>query len=113
MWDTMPSDEDTGLPSPLTLLLQRAADQRATAEEILFLSFTLDLGFFERTALGPAHALGGRVTVVGDAAVVRHDPRAVRRAGRSYLPGLAACRGAFHPKLAVIVGSEEATVAIG
>lgn len=109
----MRSGEDTGLPSPLTLLLQRATDQMATAEEVLLLSFTLDLGFFERTALGPAHALGARVTVIGDAAVARHDPRAVRRAGRSYLPGLAACRGAFHPKLAVIVGSEEATVAIG
>lgn len=109
----MPSDEDQGLPSPLTLLLQRAVDQAASDAEILLLSYTLDLGFFERTALGPAHALGARVTVVGDASVVRHDPRAVRRAGRSYLPGLAWCRGAFHPKLAVMVGAEDATIAIG
>lgn len=109
----MSSPEDVGLPSPLTLLLQRVAEERAAAEEVLLLSYTLDLGFFERAALGPAHALGARVSVVGDAVVVRHDPRAVRRAGRSYLPGLAACRGAFHPKLAVIVGAEEATVAIG
>lgn len=109
----MPSTEDLGLPSPLTLLLQQASDDDATASEVLFVSYTLDLGFFERTALGAAHALGARVTVVGDAGVVRHDPRAVRRAGRSYLPGLASCRGAFHPKLAVITGAQSAVVAIG
>lgn len=109
----MSSDDDAGLPSPLTLLLQAAADPDVDASEVLLLSYTLDLGFFERTGLGAAHALGARVTVVGDARVVRHDPRAVRRAGRSYLPGLAACRGAFHPKLAVIAGPGNATVALG
>jgi hypothetical protein len=41
------------------------------------------------------------------------DPRAVRRAGRSYLPGRAICAGAFHPKVTVIVGPARATVAIG
>lgn len=100
------------IASPLTLLLD-AATRSETAVEVLSLSFTLDLGFFERTALGVAQALGARVTVVGDAGVVRHDPRAVRRAGRSYLAGLAACGGSFHPKLVVIAGDETATVTIG
>jgi hypothetical protein len=71
------------------------------------------LGFFESFALGVAQACGARVTVVGDAAVSIYDPRAVRRAGRSYLPGHAACRGAFHPKVIVIIGPSRVTAAIG
>src|ERR1019366_8448349 len=100
------------IASPFSLLLG-AATRGETAIEVLSLSFTLDLGFFERTALGVAQSLGARVTVVGDAGVVRHDPRAVRRAGRSYLAGLAHCGGSFHPKLVVIAGEKTATVAIG
>ncbi len=109
------SDHDAptaAIASPLSLLLT-AATRDQSASEVLSLSFTLDLGFLERTALGMAQALGARVTVVGDAGVVRHDPRAVRRAGRSYLAGLASCGGSFHPKLVVIAGEEAATVAIG
>ena len=107
------SEADAGaLASPLSLLLE-AADRGEEAEEVLLLSYTLDLGFFERAALGIAQALGARVTVVGDAAMVSHDPWAVRRAGRGYVAGLAACSGAFHPKLVVIGGPERVTVAVG
>lgn len=109
MPDTTPT---AAIASPLTLLLD-AAKLGESAVEVLSLSFTLDLGFFERTALGMAQALGARVTVVGDAKVVRHDPRAVRRAGRTYLAGLASTSGSFHPKLVVIAGEESATVAVG
>lgn len=101
------------LASPLTLLIEEEGHGDRQAEEILLLSFTADLGFIESFALGVAHACGARVTVVGDAAVSTYDPRAVRRAGRSYLPGYAACQGAFHPKLMVIAGPARVTVAIG
>lgn len=101
------------LASPLSLLLQEEGHGDRQATDILFLSFTSDLGFFETFALGLAQACGARVTVVNDATVSKYDPRAVRRAGRSYLPGLAACPGAFHPKVMVIAGPARATVAIG
>ena len=101
------------LASPLSLLIEEEGHGDRQAEEILLLSFTADLGFIESFALGVAHACGARVTVVGDAAVSTYDPRAVRRAGRSYLPGYAACQGAFHPKVMVITGPSRVTVAIG
>jgi hypothetical protein len=101
------------LASPLTLLLEAERDFGRTMHEALFLSFTADLGFFESVALGVAQATGARVTVVSDVEMVHHDPRAVRRAGRSYLPGLAAADGAFHPKLVILAGPERATIAIG
>ncbi|MDQ6796700.1 MAG: hypothetical protein M3011_01530, partial [Actinomycetota bacterium] len=109
----MASESDAGaLASPLSLLLE-AASRGEEAEEVLLLSYTLDLGFFERAALGVAQSLGARVTVVGDAAMVSHDPWAVRRAGRGYVAGLAACSGAFHPKLVIIGGPGGVTVAVG
>jgi len=101
------------LASPLTLLLEEEQHGDRQAAEVLFLSFTTDLGFFEAVGLGVAQACGARVTVVGDAAMSLADPRAVRRAGRSYLPGHAVCGGAFHPKLMVVVGPDRATVAVG
>ena len=101
------------LASPLSLLMEEEEYGDRQAEEILLLSFTEDLGFFESFALGVAQACGARVTVVGDASVATYDPRAVRRAGRSYLPGHAACRGAFHPKVMVIIGPSRVTAAIG
>lgn len=101
------------LASPLTLLMQEEAHGDEQAEEVLLLSFTSDLGFLESFALGPAQAAGARVSVIADAAMTTLDPRAARRAGRSYLPGLASTNGAFHPKLVVIAGKERATVAIG
>ena len=108
-----PPPAGPALASPPTLLLDEEQRGDRQAEEVLLLSFTTDLGFFEAVGLGVAQACGARVTVVGDAAMSAADPRAVRRAGRSYLPGYAACRGAFHPKLVAVVGPHRATVAIG
>jgi hypothetical protein len=102
-----------GITSPLTLFLEEERHDDRQAEEALLLSFTADLGFFESIALGVAQASGARVTIVSDAAMTVSDPRAVRRAGRSYVAGLARCTGAFHPKLVVVAGPQRATVAIG
>lgn len=107
-----PTSPLEAIASPLSLILEEATGG-GDAVEVLLLSFTLDLGFFEQAALSAAQALGARVTVVGDAGVVRPDPRAVRRAGRGYLAGLAAAQGSFHPKLVVVAGPEIATVAVG
>ncbi|MEV5552034.1 hypothetical protein AB0L44_00145 [Nonomuraea wenchangensis] len=104
---------DLELASPLTLLMEEEQYGDRQAEEALFLSFTTDLGFFETVALGVAQMTGARVSLVGDAAMSTIDPRAVRRAGRAYLPGQAVCGGAFHPKLMALVGPQRATVAIG
>ncbi|GGS97665.1 hypothetical protein GCM10010156_64820 [Planobispora rosea] len=101
------------LSSPLTLLMEEERHGDRQAEEALFLSFTTDLGFFETVVLGITQMCGARVSLVGDAAMSVIDPRAVRRAGRVYLPGQAVCDGAFHPKLMVLVGPKRATVAIG
>jgi hypothetical protein len=108
-----PSRVIEGIASPLSLLLDEERREDRQVEEALLLSFTADLGFFESIALGVAQASGARVTIVSDAAMTVSDPRAVRRAGRSYVSGLARCAGAFHPKLVVLVGPERATVAIG
>ncbi|MGY1846978.1 hypothetical protein [Blastococcus sp. SYSU DS1021] len=107
------NDAPGGLASPLSLLLEEERRGVGGLQEILLLSFTADLGFFESTVLGVAQATGARVTVVGDVAMSQNDPRAVRRAGRSYLAGLARASGAFHPKIVVLVGPERATIALG
>lgn len=117
MTDTGPApavEAPSALASPLTLILEEERSGRHELEEALFLSFTADFGFFEEIALGVTQATGARVTVVGDVAVTRNDPRSVRRAGRSYLAGLAYAGGsAFHPKLMVLAGPEHATIALG
>jgi len=95
--------------SPVALL-----DEVERAREVLVLTYTAALDFFERFALSDARALGALVTVVSDATMVNADPVVVRRAGNHYLDARALCpRGAFHPKLVVIVGDGEARVAIG
>lgn len=95
--------------SPFSLL-----DEVADARELLVLSYTTSLDFFERFALSHARALGALVTVISDAAMVQADPVSVRRAGSAYLDARAICpSGAFHPKLFVLVGEEEARVGIG
>jgi len=98
------------ISSPLDLL-----GQEEQAREVLLLSFTLNLEFWERYALSVARGLGARVTVVGDAAMVEAAPGHVRFAGVTYLDGRAVCQGggAFHPKLLVIAGEDYATAAIG
>lgn len=101
---------EQAIASPLDLL-----SEEEQAREVLLLSFTLNLEFWERYALSVSRGLGARVTVVGDAAMVSGDPAHVRYAGITYLDGRAACvgGGAFHPKLLVIAGEDYATVAIG
>lgn len=84
------------------------------AKELLILSYTTSLDFFERFALSHARGLGALVTVISDATMVSADPVSVRRAGAAYLDARAICpTGAFHPKLFVLVGKEEARVGIG
>jgi hypothetical protein len=109
---TVPTS-DIALASPLTLLLEEERHSDRQAEDVLLISFTTDLGFFEAFGLGVAQACGARITVVGDARMSAPDPRAARRAGRTYLPGQAICGGAFHPKLVVIAGPKRVTAAIG
>ena len=103
----------TGSPdarSPYALL-----DEVERARDVLVLSYTASLEFFERFALSDARALGALVTVVSDATMVRADPMVVQRAGVSYRDARAVCPGgtAFHPKLLAIVGDGQARVAIG
>ena len=107
------SETSWALASPLTLFLQEAQAAGEPMQEVLLLSYTLDLAFFERTALGAAQALGARVTVVSDVGITDHDLIAIRRAGRGYINGLAHCGGAFHPKLLVLTSPERAVVVIG
>ncbi|MFD7316915.1 hypothetical protein [Streptomyces sp. NPDC059883] len=118
MTETAPAsgvvEPPTAFASPLTLILDEERTGGRGLEEALFLSFTADLGFFEEVALGVTQATGARVTVAGDVSMTRNDPRSVRRAGRSYLAGLAYAQGAaFHPKLMVLAGPEHATIALG
>ncbi|MGI5164503.1 hypothetical protein ACQEU3_09140 [Spirillospora sp. CA-253888] len=105
---------DRPFASPLTLLNEwRDREDGADLHELLLLGFTVDLPFLEKVAIPTARALGARVTVVGDVAQGRYDPVDVRQAGRSYFHALAACGGAFHPKLALLIGADEAVAAIG
>ena len=92
----------------------RLLEEAEGAKELLVLSYTTNLDFFERFALSEARALGAVVTLVSDARMVSADPGVVRRAGTAYLDARAVCpAGAFHPKLVVLAGAEEARVAIG
>jgi hypothetical protein len=89
-------------------------DEVEHAREVLVLTYTSALEYFERFALADARALGALVTVISDATMVHADPVVVRRAGTQYLDARALCpRGAFHPKMLVIVGDGEARIAIG
>jgi hypothetical protein len=95
--------------SPRALL-----DEVESAREVLILTYTSALEYFERFALADARALGALVSVISDATMVHADPVVVRRAGTQYLDARALCpRGAFHPKLFAIVGDGQARIAIG
>ncbi|KXF88252.1 hypothetical protein D092_04210 [Rhodococcus ruber Chol-4] len=98
------------LHSPLTLLHEW---DNGPLREVLITGYTLDLVFFERHCVPIARALGARVTVLSDAHQPVHDAADVRYAGRTYQQGNVGCRGAFHPKLAVLVGDDDVWVAIG
>ena len=103
----------TTIPSPLAFFLRHLQSSTPSASEVMLFTFNHDLGFFERAALGAIEGLGARVTIVADARMAHHDLFAVHRAGIAYLPGLASCSGAFHPKLLVIAEAGRASVAIG
>ncbi|MGW3284187.1 hypothetical protein ACWDR3_06005 [Streptomyces sp. NPDC001002] len=77
------------------------------------MGFTVDLSFLEKVAIPVARGLGARTAVIGDAAQGLHDPVDVRMAGRGYLHGLATCRGAFHPKVVLLVGEHACRLAVG
>lgn len=100
-------------PSILGHLLQAAARPERPYREALFLTFNVDVGFFETRLLGACRAAGAAVTVVADAYVYALDPRSARAAGQTYALGLAAAPGAFHPKLTVLAGPERALISIG
>ncbi|WP_054187249.1 MULTISPECIES: hypothetical protein [Rhodococcus] len=99
--------------SPLTLLTRWMEEGNARLREVLITGFTLDLAFLERHFIGPARALGARITVLSDPHHSVHDAIEIRHAGRTYQHGNASCSGAFHPKLVLMVGEEEVWAAIG
>ncbi|WKD31348.1 hypothetical protein [Streptomyces xanthophaeus] len=104
----------TEFASPVSLL--RAWQERpdkAPLREFLVLGFTTDLPFLEAVAVPVARALGARVAILGDAGHALHEAVDVRQAGRGYLHGVASCHGAFHPKLALLLGDDACRVAIG
>lgn len=100
-------------PGLLGPIFEEAGTGERQMREGLFLSFNVDLGFFEARLLGPVKATGAAVTVIGDASVFAPDPRSIRGAGHAYTLGLAATAGAFHPKLTILAGPERALVGIG
>ncbi len=100
------------ITSPLALLDEwQGAAAREDLRDLMLLGFTVNLPFLEKVAIRAARDLGARVTVVGDAAHGDYDPIDVRL--RSYFAARAACRGAFHPKLALLIGERDIVAAIG
>ena len=100
--------------SPLTLLQQwHGRADGAALREVLLTGYTLDLLFVEQRAVALARGMGARVTILSDAHHAVHDPVDIRRAGRAYQQGHVACHGAFHPKLAVLVGEDDVWAAVG
>ncbi len=100
-------------PGLLGPLFEEAGTGERQIREALFLTFNVDLGFFEARLLGAVRATGAAVTVVADSGVFEPDPRNVRSAGYGYALGLAAMAGAFHPKLTILAGPQRALVGIG
>ena len=100
-------------PGLLGPIFAEAGRGDRTMREALFLTFSVDLGFFEDRLLGKLRETGAAVTVVADASVFKADPRSVRAAGRGYTLGLAHHGSAFHPKLTVLAGPHRALIGIG
>ena len=100
--------------SPLSLVRRwRDLPDGPPLREMVILGYTLDLAFLERVCLPQARQLGARVTVLSDGGQSTHDAVDVRLAGRAYQHGFTATSGAFHPKLAVLIGDHQAWAAIG
>lgn len=109
--DTLPEDAQGVNLSRVLHELQNNGEW--DLEEALFLSFNINLGFFERGILGLCRAMGARVTVIADAHMWEPDVMALKGAGTEFLLGLAAHNAAFHPKLVLLVGPNRVFVAIG
>lgn len=110
----MSAAQHTRFASPATLLGEWSErSDRQALHEALFLGFTVDLPFLEKVAIPVARGLGARTAVIGDAAQGLYDPVDVRMAGRSYLHGLGTCRGAFHPKVVLLIGEHACRLAVG
>ncbi|NML50848.1 hypothetical protein HHL19_20290 [Streptomyces sp. R302] len=103
----------TGFASPVSLLWDWEQQGKGPLREFLVLGYTTDLPFLEAVAVPRARALGARVAILGDAGHALYEAVDVRLAGRGYLHGVAACHGAFHPKLALLLGDDACRVAIG
>lgn len=101
------------VPGLLGALFDEQGRGDRQAREALFLTFNVDLGFFETRLLGTVRSAGAAVTVVADGSVFDPDARSVRAAGYSYALGVAAMKGAFHPKLTVLAGPQRAVIGIG
>jgi hypothetical protein len=102
------------LQSPLTLLQRwQGRPDGAKLLELLVTGYTLDLTFVEQRVVSLARGLGARATILGDANHGLHNPVDIRHAGRSYQHANIACRGAFHPKLVVLLGELDVWIAIG
>jgi hypothetical protein len=83
--------------------------------EVLVLTYTCDLSFFEDVCVRQARARGARVTVLYDADRLTGGPADSTVPIRDYVPVPVLCRssGAFHPKLMVIASATHAVVSIG
>ncbi|MGA5303901.1 hypothetical protein ACPCHT_28530 [Nucisporomicrobium flavum] len=105
------SDDLVGAPPPRILHDMPIADP----QEVLVLTYTSDLPFFEDVCVRQARARGARVTIVYDANNV--EPGLTSGTGpiTDYVPVPVVCRsgGAFHPKLVVIASATDALISIG
>ncbi|WP_157411414.1 hypothetical protein [Actinoplanes rectilineatus] len=105
------TDDLTGAPPPRILQKLPIADP----EEILVLTYTSDLPFFEDVCVRQARARGARVTIVYDAGHVEPGFAAGGGPLTDYVPVPVQCRsgGAFHPKLLVAASADDALISIG
>ncbi|MFG2054183.1 hypothetical protein ACGFI9_09130 [Micromonospora sp. NPDC048930] len=101
-----PWEELRGAAPPALLRGRPLAD----AEEVLVLTYTCDLSFFEDVCLREAQAVRARTTVLYDAGQLTQGPR---RTDYLAVPVVCKAGGAFHPKLVVIASETDAVVAIG
>ncbi|ADU11420.1 hypothetical protein ML5_5972 [Micromonospora sp. L5] len=99
-------EELQGAAPPRLLRARPLAD----AEEVLVLTYTCDLSFFEDVCLREAQAVRARTTILYDADQLTQGPR---RTDYLALPAVCKQNGAFHPKLIVIASETDAVVAIG
>jgi hypothetical protein len=101
------------IPGPPPALLRNRIVQ--DAREVLILTYNCDFSFFEDTCLAEARAVRACVTVLHDAFASPTLSSEMPAAGTQYLGAPVRVRGggAFHPKLLVVAGDDEALVAIG